>query len=415
MRVLALTNLYPDPYDPLRAAFNRQQFKALAADHDVQIIAPIAWTREWVRRSATDPRWPEGRRRIGDGMVVHHPRFTFPPKLLRGWYGRFLVQSVRPCFQEVVYRFRPEVVLGCWAYPDGWAAVNLAREAGLPVAIKVHGSDLLTIGGRRRWGDGVAGRQGRTRQAMERADAIVAVSRHLAQRACALGADPARVHVVYNGIDTDLFHPHPHAAARAHIELTLGQGAEDRGSSADPFILFVGNLVRVKGLDVLIDALAALARQGLRFRCGLIGDGPLGGPTGQLQAQIDANGLTGRVQLLGPRPQEQLPLWYSAADLLVLPSRSEGVPNVLLEAAACGTPFVASDVGGIPEIAHPDALVPAGDAAALAERIRSVLGVRRPLPDPKFRTGTWTDSARALADVLEGVVAGAAGQRSLAG
>jgi len=146
MRILAVTNLYPNPYQPHRAAFNRQQFRALAAEHEVRVIAPIAWTGEWsARRRHGMPRLADDRKRLSDGMVIHHPRYAFTPKAFRGWYGRFLVQSIRGCFCENGREVQPDIVLGCWAYPDGWAAVQLAREVNLPVVIKVHGSDLLTL------------------------------------------------------------------------------------------------------------------------------------------------------------------------------------------------------------------------------------------------------------------------------
>lgn len=387
MRILVLSNLYPNPYEPHRATFNRQQFRALAMEHDVRVIAPIAWTGEWsARRRNKYPLLTRDRKRLCDGMVIHHPRFAFTPRMLRGWHGRFLTASIRRCFHNVVGEFRPDVVLGCWAYPDGWAAVRLAREANLPVVIKVHGSDLLTIGNQ-------LGKGMRTAEALVCADAVIAVSRNLAGRALAMGADAARVHVVYNGVDTTAFHPGPRALARQRLGLV----------SPDPLVLFVGNLVPVKGLDVLIDALTSLANGGQRFQCAMVGNGPL---KAQLQSRINSLGLSNRVRLLGARPLEELPTWYQASSLVVLPSRSEGVPNVLLEATACGIPFVASDVGGIPEIAPAESLVPPGDAAALAERISVFLNRQdSPVADVNFRAGSWNESAAALAAVLRGVVA----------
>ncbi len=115
-------------------------------------------------------------------------------------------------------------------------------------------------------------------------------------------------------------------------------------------------------------------------------------------------GLEGRVSLLGPRPQQELPDWYRAATVVVLPSRSEGVPNVLLEAAACGRPFVASRVGGIPEIAHLGAsrLVPPGDAGALAQGLAAFLaGPRPPAKDGTPPARSHEAAASELADLFE--------------
>src|SRR5207248_2291820 len=143
--------------------------------------------------------------------------------------------------------------------------------------------------------------------------------------------------------------------------------------------LWVGRMVRVKGLDVLLPACALLRRRGLVFRLYLVGGGPL---RQALEAQARQLGLADSVCFPGPRPHEQLPDWYRAADLTILPSRSEGLPNVLRESLACGTGFVASRVGGIPEItAEPfSRLVPPGDSRALAEALDSSLRERPGLP-----------------------------------
>ena len=133
MRILAVTNLYPNPYDPIRATFNRQQFRALAAQHAVRVICPIAWTEELAGRRTGVPALPKDRRATVDGIPVDYPRYWFPPRVLRGRYGHCYRASIRGTFRRAVAEFRPDVVLGTWAYPDGWAAVHLAprsRSAG---------------------------------------------------------------------------------------------------------------------------------------------------------------------------------------------------------------------------------------------------------------------------------------------
>jgi glycosyltransferase involved in cell wall biosynthesis len=363
MRVLTLTNLYPNPLHPTRATFNRQQLRALAEQHQVRVIAPISWTDELAWRMKGGHRLPADRRVVCDGIPVEHPRYFFPPKCLRGWYGHFFRESVRRTFRRALAEFRPDVVYSPWAYPDGWAAVELGHQAGLPVVVKVHGSDVLLLSEcpRRKKG---------TLSALRRADAIITVSQDLAERVVNLGADPSRVQVIYCGVDRTLFHPGSQQEARARLGLP----------SQEPVLLFVGNLVPVKALDVLLEAWAHLDRGGARFHGYCIGRGPL---QAHLEGRVRDLGLGGRVHLLGARPHDQLPDWYRAASALVLASYSEGVPNVLLEAAACGTPFVATRVGGIPEIAHlgPSRLVPPGDVAALADAIRDVLQ-EAPKPPP---------------------------------
>jgi glycosyltransferase involved in cell wall biosynthesis len=274
------------------------------------------------------------------------------------------------------------VVFATWAYPDGWAAVRLARRAGLPVVLKVHGSDVLQL-------DQYPGRRLRTAEALRAVDRVVVVSRDLAEKVIELGADPVRVHLVYNGVDAEKFHPGDRAEARRRLGL----------DPARPVVLYVGNLYPVKGPDVLIEACGRLAAGGTEFDLHVIGQGTL---QKSLEARTGALGLATRSLFHGPLPHERLPDWFRAANLLVLPSRSEGVPNVLLEASACGTPYVATAVGGVPEIAHlgRSLLVPPENPARLADGIRDVLA-RPPAASAGEAAGrTHADAARELAAVL---------------
>jgi glycosyltransferase involved in cell wall biosynthesis len=241
------------------------------------------------------------------------------------------------------------------------------------VVVKVHGSDVLLL-------QRYPARIRKTIEALRKADGIIAVSQDLACRIHKMGVRAAPVDVIHDGVEINLFHPGPMLQARQSL------GLESDGS----IILFVGNLVPVKGIDVLIAACARMHRAGLAFSCNLIGEGPL---RATLDRQIRQLGLENSVHLLGSKPHAELPDWYRAATVVALASHSEGVPNVLLEAAASGTPFVASRVGGIPEIAHLGAsrLVPAGDMAALADALTEFLtGPRSPRPVPAIRNAKAT-------------------------
>ncbi len=365
MRVLAVTNLYPNPFQPQRATFNRRQFRSLASRHDLHVISPIFWTDELAARCSGKAPLPRGRRVILDGLTVDHPRYLFPPRVLRRSHGICYRWSIRRTFWRAVEEFRPDLVYATCATPDGWAATRLGREARLPVVLKVHGSDILVLAN-------TPDRRAGIIAALRQAERVIAVSQDLASRVIELGAEPQRVQVIYNGVDSAVFHPGPQAEARTRLGL-------DR---AEPVLLFVGNLLPVKGLEILVEACAGLARQGIPFHGHLIGQGPL---KSSVERHIRDSGLEGRMTLHGSLPQEQLADWYRAASVLALSSHSEGVPNVLLEAAACGTPFVASRVGGIPEIAHlgVSRLVPPGDPLSLAAALEQFLTAdgRRPVAE----------------------------------
>jgi glycosyltransferase involved in cell wall biosynthesis len=355
MRILTLTNLYPNPYDPHRATFNRRQLALLAQRHEVRVIAPILWTDELKARWRGGARLPRIRRIVHDAMTVDHPRYYYPPRILRSWYGNCFRWSVRSTFVRTVAEFAPDVIYAPWIYPDGWAGVHLGHAIGLPVVIKAHGSDIHQL-------EDYRAREKKTVEALRCADGVIAVSHDLAEQVIRLGVDPENVQVIYNTVDSAQFHAGSPEEARQRLGLT----------NARPMILFVGNLVPVKGVDLLIDACARLETAGVDFTCNLIGKGPL---RESLARRIRKLGLERRLTFRGSVPHEQLGDWYRAASVFALASHSEGVPNVLLEAAACGTPFVATRVGGIPEIAHltRSRLVTPGDAAALAAALAAVL------------------------------------------
>ena len=383
MRLLALTNLFPNPYHPTRAPFNRRQLRGLSERHDVRVIAPIGWVEELKAQRAGKPSLPADRRLIQDGLIVDHPRYYYPPKFGRRWYGEFFRKSVAQTFDRVVKEFSPDIVLAPWAYPDGWAGVRLGKRYGLPVVVKCHGSDVLLL-------DENPSRRRPTQEAVRSADGVIAVSRHLAAHLQKLGVAPQRIRVVVDGVDRQLFRPGPKADARRRLGLSDGP----------PVALFVGNLVPVKGLDIFFTACARLAAMGVAHRVVVIGGGAL---RTTLERQVENLGLGKGVQFKGVLRHEELPDWYQAADLFVLPSRSEGIPNVLLEASACDTPWVASKVGGIPEIADlgRSRLVPPNSPDALADAIREMLASP---PGPPARTPTgWEQCVDELEEFLVSV------------
>ncbi|MEW9625411.1 glycosyltransferase [Rhodanobacter geophilus] len=343
MKVLVLTNLFPTPWDPLRGAFNRQQFERLGRRHELHVLTAVDF-RERLHGRRGDVQVP--------GLATDHFVFVCPPRLGRALHAACWLLSLLPQRGRRLRAAGYDCILASWAYPDAVAAGWLARLLGIPYVVKVHGSDLNVQATH-------ALRRPQIAASLRNAAAVVAVSRALAGKAVALGADAARVHALYNGVDGTRFAPGDRTAARTRL------GLEDGGG---PLLLYVGNLKESKGCLDLLEAFAAMAATQPQARLVYVGEGAC---RGALLAHARTLGIEAQVRLAGAMPHEALPDWFRAADLLCLPSHNEGVPNVVLEAMACGTPVVATRVGGIPEVvpAHAGRLVPLGDRAALAEAL----------------------------------------------
>jgi teichuronic acid biosynthesis glycosyltransferase TuaC len=258
---------------------------------------------------------------------------------------------------------RADVLHGHRAFPMGFLARLLGHLTGRASVVTVYGTEVnmeAVSGSRlRRW---------LTRAGLGTGRAI-AVSRDLGQKLMALGVAAARVRIVPSGVDVDSF-ALPDAATRDRARAALGL-------PLDRFVFLALNLFDpVKGHRVLIEAFGAVARArpGKAFLA-MTGDGP---ERPAIEERARALGLTTDVRFAGLRPYDELAQWVQAADAVVLPSLSEGMPLTVLEGFAAGKPIIGSQVGGIPELV-PDPryglLVPPGDPEALGRALARALDV----------------------------------------
>ncbi len=387
MRLLFFSNVFPNPLQPGKGVFNLNMVRALAErGHELETVSPIAWT-EWLQAPRERRRALRTQRGEWAGVTASYPIYFYTPGVLRTSYGRFMWRGVRSAVRTAIERLRPEAIVAYWSHPDGECAVRAARLAQIPAVVMSGGSDVLLLASspaRRRSIERVLGD----------ADAIVTVNEDIRRRLIDRGFRENKISVVRRGVDVERFHAGERKLARQRLAI-----ADDR-----PLLLWVGRVEPVKGLSVLLEALEQLKRQGLVFRMLLIGSGE---QASALQADARRRGLDDCVQWVGAVPHPELADYYRAADVTVLPSLSEGVPNVLLESIACGTPFVASNVGGVSEIATHgvDRLVPPGDSRALAAAIREQLVAPRVDADCRsFLPDGWPQAADRLLEVIRPLV-----------
>jgi D-inositol-3-phosphate glycosyltransferase len=212
------------------------------------------------------------------------------------------------------------------------------------------------------------------------------------------GADPARIEIVAPGVDHAFFSAGPRDGARAALHhLDLGSG---------PVLLFVGRIQPLKGLDVAVRALGAVRRPDAR----LVVVGGASGVGGALEVERIAklaaeHGVTEQLRLVDPVPHHLLSSYYRAADVVLVPSRSESFGLVALEAAACGTPVVAAAVGGLRtlvEHGRTGFLVDGRDPAVFAAYTEQVLDTPGLAADLSSRAAsraqqyTWSTAAGRL-------------------
>ena len=392
MRILSLSSVYPNPVEPELGLFVRSRLTALAKLAEVRVIAPVPLLDYSNPRGKLWRKPVAGLRSHDQGIEVYHPRWLFPPN---GMPVNVAFQFARllPFVQRIRREFDFDLIDAHFCYPEGVTAALLSAVYHRPFAVTLRGSELTF--------DRYRPRRAVMRWAIRRADAVIAVAEPLRQFAISRGAAPERTVSIPNGIDAAVFFPRDRRATRREL------GVE----SYRKVILSTGELIEAKGHQLVVKALQGLLKVGVDAEVWIAGGTARGGPRFEqtLRGMIREWGLESRVKLLGWVHRDRLPELLSAADIFCLASYSEGWPNVVHEALACGTPVVATGVGGVPEmIVDPSfgTVVPPRDATALENALAAALQREWDcaLISRWGRSRTWSRVAREVLDVFERIV-----------
>ncbi|MGO9244643.1 MAG: glycosyltransferase [Verrucomicrobiia bacterium] len=407
MKLLFVSNLFPNGSEPTRGMHNAQQVAALSKRCEIKVISPM-------HQPVPDETW--------QGIAVTHPRFVHVPLLSRPLNGWLFARAVEP----VIRRLRPDIILVNWAYPDAYGVMLVANKLKLPFATTVQGSDVNVFFQN-------ATRKRQVLRALGASRTVFCRSEALREM---LAAEGVVATTVYNGVDRERFRP----IDRTEACRKFGLDAKRRR------ILYVGNLLPVKGPTILASGFQHLlchshsdhasgpGSEGVTSTCDeplcygksgnfgdldviFLGTGSEAAPLQEAFCMFVATSKTlhwrddcPTVFLLGTRPHEEIPLWMNACDVLCLPSLSEGLPNVALEAMACGLPVVASRVGGVPEIVRDGVngfLVPSSNPGALADALRRALATKwdREAIRASVSQFDWDLNARIVLDKLSKALA----------
>lgn len=356
-RLLFVSNLFPDAGAPYRGLDNATVLHWLQRQHGwrIRVISP--------RPVLSPMRWISGsgswicRDDDAEFQPVYVP-VPYVPEVGNRLNHRLMALSLRAVTRRLQREFEFDLVLVSWLFPDGCAVAALARELRCPFVMITQGSDThqyLTVRLRRE----------AILSAVQQSRGVIARSRDLARRLQAAGAPSEKLHPIYNGVDTSVFRLLDSGECRRR----LGVGSGHR------ILLFVGNFLEVKNPLLLVEAFAE-ARSRLKddsLRLVMVGKGPL---QEAVRQRAGALGVGDRVELTGGLRAAEIACWMNVAECLCLSSRNEGLPNVILEAFACGLPVLATNVGGISEVVVPDEnglLSPEGDREAFAASLVTML------------------------------------------
>lgn len=354
MRILTFTTLYPNAVQPSHGIFVEQRLRRVRerSPIDMRVVAPVPWfpsAHQCFGRYATYAQIPSFEER--HGVPIWHPRYPLLPTVGMTIAPWFLAAATLPVVrQRQSSDFDFDLLDAHYFYPDGVAAAWIAGRMRKPLVITARGTDINLIP-----------RHALPRRmilwAARRAAAIVTVCQALKDALVDLGAEAKKIVVLRNGVDLELFKPVDRATARERLGLTRTT------------LLSVGLLIERKGHHLVIEALRELPDIELL----IIGQGEEEIRLRELARRL---GVMERVRFLGAIPQQELKHYYGAADALVLASSREGWANVLLESMACGTPVVASNVWGTPEVVQAPAagvLMQERTAAGVARAVRELL------------------------------------------
>jgi teichuronic acid biosynthesis glycosyltransferase TuaC len=385
MRILTLSTLFPAANCSNFGIFVERQTAALTSVRDfaVTVINPIG-IAPWPLSMFGD------RARLGDlhneqwgELDVYRPRFTAIPKVGGRMNPDMIARAVLPLAKRLHAQIGFDLIDAEFFYPDGPAAMKLSDALGIPFTIKARGADI------HHWGK----QPGCAEQILEAADkaaGLLAVSGALKADMVALGMSADKIIVHYTGLDQARFMPCDRAVEKAKLGIS------------GPMILSVGALIPRKGQNLLITALPDLPDAMLM----LAGQGE---SEGDYRALAERLGVADRVSFLGSVSHDDLPALFAAADVMALVSSSEGLANAWVEALACGTPIVASDVGGIRE------LVKTPEAGRIVERTPEAIAaaIKDILANPPSHEAvtanvsafSWEENARQLAEFFRRVAA----------
>jgi glycosyltransferase involved in cell wall biosynthesis len=385
MRVLAISNVFGRPWEPIRGPYNQIIFNELAKRHEISVLVPVSFVdvfknflAYWFVYRTTRLKWPYARYFI----------YWYIPGVSQSINAFFMFFSVAIACPRILFLKKWDVIFGSWLYPDCVVANWVGRLRGIPSISHAIGSDVNIV----------AFKPLQSRQIVRFLNGcyrVLTVSADLGLKLAKIGIQKPRLEVVYNGVDAEVFQP----IAKAEVRMKLGLPLEAK------IITFVGSLFREKGCIELVNSFAQLDPQKNNLLLVFVGQG---GMLSQLKSEAQSLGVADYVRFVGRVLHADLGPWFAASDLTTLPSYNEGVPNVIMESMSCGVPVVASDVGGIPEVLADFAgiMVPAKNVSALTVALQQAMARTWDADKIRRHAGsyTWKNTVDQIESIMKDAI-----------
>ncbi|MBT5072534.1 MAG: glycosyltransferase [Kordiimonadaceae bacterium] len=378
MDILTLTTLYPNALQPRHGIFVKNRLQAMDKldNFSRKVIAPVPqckWIRKLTDRYKLYEDMPEHENQ--DGIDIYHPKYFTLPSM--GLFDN--ASSMAKAAEDIIEDLYPgsdtfDVVDGQYLYPDGVAAYKVASNHNKPLILTARGSDV------NHWMENKKARD-QILEAIDYSSKVICVSDALKQALLTYGVPESKLTVIINGIDPENFNadikPNP---------------------LREKYYLSVGNLIGLKGHHITLNAFAELSKK----RLIIVGDGE---QRRALKKQAKELGIQKRVQFIKHLDQKKLAEFYAGATATILMSSMEGMPNVVLESLATGTPVIACDVGGVSEVLNEDngILLQGRDEYSLInaiDKIKSLNQSREQISD-SVKQYRWTDVATRQLDIYK--------------
>jgi teichuronic acid biosynthesis glycosyltransferase TuaC len=392
MKILTFTTLFPNKKRPDFGIFVYQRISHLVRSNDaaVKVVAPVPYFPSWLRSRRWDVYRDIPHNESLGTLEVYHPRYPLVPGLFMPLHGILMFLGSWLLAYRLHKKFRFDCIDAHYVYPDGFTATLLGKLLGIPVVISARGSDVNVFPSFRAVRPLIS-------WSLRRAVGVIAVAAALKNSMIGLGVSERAIRVIPNGVDLDKFYPHDRTAARTSLNIPTDEKV----------VVSVGSLTESKNHSLLISAFAKLLNSHPDSKLYIVGEGSL---RATLENLVRAHQLEQKITLAGQRPNDQLSLWFSAADVSCLTSRREGWPNVLMESLACGTPVVATRVGGVPEILSSPELgtLVEQNSQSVAEGLKQALEKKwdRGALVQHAQKRSWNDVAEEVASFLKDCISG---------